>query len=103
MKIMVVTLAVVVAACGGGEVITEPTDGDTPVTSPDTTTPDTTIPDSTIAPNPGSTEPPTTDPVGGEAPIDSLPPVGWIEGPFFVEGSDLLIMESFPIQVRLDV
>lgn len=103
MKILVVTVAVVVAACGGGEVITEPTDGDTTVTSPDTTIPDPATPDSTIVPDPGSTEPSTTDPVGGEAPVDSLPPVGWIEGPFFVEGSDLLIMESYPIQVRLDV
>jgi hypothetical protein len=103
MKILVVTVAVVVAACGGGEVITEPTDGDTPVTSPDTTAPDP-APDTTIAPDPGSTEPPTTDPTfEGEPPVDSLPPVGWIEGPFFVEGSGLLIMESYPIQVRLDV
>ena len=102
MKIMLGAVAVVVAACGGGEVITEPTDGDAPVTSPDTTTPDAS-PDTTIAPDPGSTEPSTDPTFRGEAPVDSLPSVGWIEGPFFVEGSDLLIMESFPIQVRLDV
>lgn len=103
MKIMLGAMALTLAACGGGDVITEPTDGDTPVTSPDATTPDTS-PDTTIAPDPGSTEPPTTDPAfQGEAPVDSLPPVGWIEGPFFVEGFDLLIMESYPIQVRLDV
>ncbi len=102
MKITLGTMAVVLAACGGGEVITEPTDGDTPVTSPDETTPDTS-PDTTIAPDPGSTEPSTDPTFEGEAPVDSLPPVGWIDGPFFVDGPDLLIMESFPIQVRLDV
>jgi hypothetical protein len=91
-----VMISVALTACGGGDVITEPTDGgDTPVTSPDTT----------IAPDPGSTTTPdTTVPdFQGQMPEDSLPPLGWMEGPYFVDGADLVIMESFPIQVRLDV
>lgn len=90
-----VVMALTLVACGGGDVITEPTDGDTPVTSPDTT----------VAPNPGSTSTPdTTEPdFQGTPPEDNPAPVGWPEGPFFVEGTDLLIMESYPIQVRLDV
>ena len=89
-----VAIALALAACGGGDVITDPTGGDTPVSSPDTT----------VAPGPGTTSTPgTTAPVEGSPPEDNPAPIGWLEGRFFVEGVDLVIMESYPIQVRLDV
>lgn len=95
-------LAFGLVACGGGEVGSDTTDGDTPVSSPDTTAPDTTSPDSTVPD--GSTTLPE-EPIGPTTPTleDKPVPVGWIEGPFTVEGADVLVMESFPIQVRLDV
>lgn len=104
--IMAGVLAVGLVACGGGEVVgSDSTDGDTPVTSPDTTSPDTTSPDTTA---PDSTVPDgsTTLPAepSGPTTLEDKPVlVGWIEGPFMVEGADVMVMESYPIQVRLDV
>lgn len=47
--------------------------------------------------NPDTT--PTTSAPGPDNPV----PAGWIESPFEPATLDLLVMESFPMQVRLDV
>jgi hypothetical protein len=54
---------------------------------------------STTTTSPPSTAPLTTAPPGLDNPV----PAGWIESPFEPAVADLLVMESFPMQVRLDV
>lgn len=79
----VIALSVLVlglAACGGDS-------GTTPTTA-------TSIPTTTT-----TNAPPITVPPGLDNPV----PAGWIESPFQPTTVDLLVMESFPLQVRLDV
>jgi hypothetical protein len=79
----IIALSVLVlglAACGGDS-------GTTPTTA-------TSIPTTTT-----TNAPPITVPPGLDNPV----PAGWIESPFQPTTVDLLVMESFPLQVRLDV
>lgn len=83
------------AACGGGGADTgaEPT-----TTLPPTTTVD---PDEPV--DSGGDEP-ITDPLPpGEVPNPRPPISGSVDGEVTITGTDLLIMESFPIQVSLQV
>ncbi len=78
-------LSLVLAACGSGDAADEPVDSDLPAP---------TLPpaDPGLPPADPSQKPPTES--------DKVPENA---GQVFIESADLLIMESFPIQVRVDV
>jgi hypothetical protein len=87
-------LMVLLAACGGGE----GSGGDPTTTLPPATTTD---PEQPV--DSGGDEP-ITDPLPpGEVPNPRPPIAGSIDGEVTISSADLLIMESFPIQVSLQV
>ncbi len=82
--VLPVLLAVLGASCAGGEFGPDVQ----PITVPD---------DGLPAGDPTSTQP---GPAGG-GPTTDVPP--GVEGPVFVDSTDILYLESFPVQVRLVV
>lgn len=88
-------MLVLLAACGGGG-----TDAgaETTTTLPPTTTVD---PDEPV--DSGGDEPITEPLPPGEVPEPRPPIPGSVDGEVTITGTDLLIMESFPIQVNLQV
>jgi hypothetical protein len=93
--IWIVLLVSLFAACGG-----EPDAGDQPTTTlPPATTVD---PDQPV--DSGDGDEPITEPLPpGEVPNPRPPIDGNIDGEVSIDSTDLLIMESFPIQVSLQV
>jgi hypothetical protein len=89
-------LATLVAACGGADL---GAGGDT--TSTTTPPPTTVAPDEPV--DSGGDEPITEPLPPGEVPNPRPPIDGSIDGEVWITGTDLLIMESFPIQVSLQV
>jgi hypothetical protein len=86
------------AACGGGTTGGVDTTEAPVSTAVPTDTTGAVLPTDTTRPAPPGSLPDTSAPSE-----DELPPAGWPEAPFMVEGAALVVMESFPIQVRLDV
>ncbi|MDH4119811.1 MAG: hypothetical protein OEW30_20705 [Acidimicrobiia bacterium] len=94
MRWILVPMVVIVVACGGGEVSTGSSVATTPSVVSTSVSPDTTIPPTTTSPAAETTLPTTP----------SKPSLtGSIEGPFFVSGANVTLLESFPVQVRLEV
>jgi hypothetical protein len=90
-----VILVTLIAACGGADL---GAGGETTTTS---ALPTTVSPDEPV--DSGGDEP-ITDPLPpGEVPNPRPPIDGSIDGEVWITGTDLLIMESFPIQVSLQV
>ncbi len=84
MRTIVLTLALLLTACGGS--------------SEDVSRP-------IIQPAPGPAPAPGTVPIDddGGGNLDNPLPAGWSDGPIFINSAELVVAESFPLQVSIKI